>query len=79
MNRINKSTSTHSSSIHHQRANGHAIKTDLGEKMQETLNGVKTKASETQATVVSYVKKNPGKSLGIAVLAGVVMGVLLRR
>lgn len=47
--------------------------------MSESLENAKLKSSVLQNNVREYVNEKPLKSLGIAVLTGIVLGYLLRK
>ncbi len=44
-----------------------------------SLKGAKEKSAEIQENVVSYVKSNPVKSVGIAALVGFVAALIIRK
>lgn len=46
------------------------------QKGREIFDEVAKESKQGVSTARQYVKKNPGKSLGIAVLAGVILGAL---
>ncbi|HTV49403.1 MAG TPA: hypothetical protein VMG59_13275 [Phycisphaerae bacterium] len=59
-----------------------SVATDLkktGAKwVQEKGQTIKTKAETANVTLISYVRKNPYKSLAIAAAAGLVLGFMVR-
>lgn len=54
-----------------------SVKERAGEVLSGSINGAKEKTAEVQETVSEYVNEKPIKSLGIAVLAGLVIGYFL--
>ena len=55
------------------------LKDKAGEMYHDSLNTVKEKSSEVKDTIATYTEENPVKSLGIALLAGVIIGFLIRK
>jgi len=49
------------------------------EKAGEVYNDFKDQTSDFQVTALNYVKANPAKSVGYAVLAGFLTAILLRK
>ncbi len=47
--------------------------------MKEKFAGVKEKSADFQENIVTYVQENPVKTIGFAVLAGVLLSQLLRK
>lgn len=56
---------------------------DMGGRAEElfmqSLRDAKNKTHDIQENVVSYVKEHPVKSVGFAVLAGIVLSILLKK
>lgn len=50
-----------------------------GEIINESLDSVKEKSELLQENLAQYTSERPIKSLGIALIAGVALGFLLRR
>lgn len=50
-----------------------------GEMFSESLEGVKDRSLQMRDGIVDYTSEKPFKSLGIALLAGVAIGWLLRK
>ncbi|MFZ2314781.1 MAG: DUF883 C-terminal domain-containing protein [Gammaproteobacteria bacterium] len=46
---------------------------------EHSLKGAKEKGAELQENVVTYVKENPVKSVGIAMLAGFIAALVMRK
>ncbi|MDR3492292.1 MAG: CsbD family protein [Gammaproteobacteria bacterium] len=59
--------------------NAHYIRDTAEKFMHDSVNEIKERSTELQENVVSYVKENPVKSIGIALLAGAVAAVLLKK
>ncbi len=59
--------------------NAHHIKETAEKFMHESVKEIKDRSSELQENVVTYVKENPVKSVGFALLAGIVAAVLLKK
>lgn len=55
------------------------VKDKANELLTQSLKDVKTKSTDLQENVVTYVTANPVKSIGIALLTGVVAALLLRK
>ncbi len=55
------------------------LKDKAGNKIEETIEDVRKKSAEAQSAVIDYVKENPVQALGLAALAGIVIGVVLRK
>lgn len=49
------------------------------DSINQSFENVKTKSHDLQDNMANYAKEKPLKSLGIALLAGVVIGFLLHR
>ncbi|MDR3477395.1 MAG: hypothetical protein P4M14_05120 [Gammaproteobacteria bacterium] len=47
--------------------------------LQSSLDGINERTADIQDNVVSYVKTNPVKSVGIAIFAGLILSKLLRK
>lgn len=47
--------------------------------LESSLKGAKEKGAELQENVVTYVKENPVKSVGIAMLAGFIAALVMRK
>ena len=52
---------------------------DAQNKASDLLNQAQEKTSKIQESVVLYVKDNPVKALGIALLAGFITAILVRK
>jgi uncharacterized protein YjbJ (UPF0337 family)/ElaB/YqjD/DUF883 family membrane-anchored ribosome-binding protein len=53
---------------------------DSAEKMMNTsFKEIKDKSTDLQENVVTYVKENPVKSIGFAVIAGILAATLLKK
>lgn len=50
-----------------------------GEALNHSLLNVKEKSADLKDSVGDYIQKRPFKSTGIAMLAGIVIGILLNR
>jgi len=50
---------------------------DIGERGKEAMDGLKEKAAAAKENVDGYIRKNPEKSVLIAVGVGAVVGALL--
>lgn len=55
------------------------VRGKAGDFVSHSLDGVKAKTARVQNNVAHYTAKKPFKSLGIALLAGTIIGFLLRR
>jgi ElaB/YqjD/DUF883 family membrane-anchored ribosome-binding protein len=47
--------------------------------LQTSLDGINERTADIQDNVASYVKTNPVKSVGIAIIAGLILSKLLRK
>jgi len=52
---------------------------DAKDMASDAVDAAKSKASDLSGSIVSYIKKNPYRAVGIAAGAGLVLGFLLRR
>lgn len=50
-----------------------------GEMLRQSVSGAKKKAIKLQNNVANYTSKKPLKTLGIAMLTGVVLGYFLKK
>lgn len=55
------------------------IKAVLSETTYDVFGNIKDKSEAAQESIASYVYKKPVKSLGLAVLSGIIIGILFRR
>jgi ElaB/YqjD/DUF883 family membrane-anchored ribosome-binding protein len=55
------------------------VKDKANELLAKSLKEAKARQLEAQDTVVSYVTENPVKAVGIALLAGLILGQIFRR
>ncbi|HVV68856.1 MAG TPA: hypothetical protein VHE99_07495 [Gammaproteobacteria bacterium] len=58
---------------------GQILKNEAGESIDQAVVEVKKRSAQVQHAVTDYVHDNPMKSLGWAVLGGVLLGFLLRK
>jgi len=52
---------------------------DAKDMASTAVDAAKSKASDVSSSVVSYIKKNPYRSVAIAAGAGLVLGFMMRR
>ena len=50
-----------------------------GEILSESVDGIKEQSTFVKDSVANYTSERPFKSLGIAVLVGLTLGILIRR
>lgn len=55
------------------------LKGRAGEMITDSMSSVKNQTAEARDNVADYTAKKPFKALGIALLAGIAIGYLLRR
>jgi ElaB/YqjD/DUF883 family membrane-anchored ribosome-binding protein len=55
------------------------VKDKANELLAQSLKDVKTKSTDIQENIVTYVTANPVKAIGLALLAGVIASQLLRK
>lgn len=55
------------------------VKGKATEILNESVENVKQKSEDLQGTVADYVAEKPFKSLGIAILSGIIIGYLLHK
>ena len=58
---------------------GQNLKDDAQDKVECMVHGMKNCSCEARDALESYVKTNPMKSLGFAMLGGVLLGMLFGR
>jgi ElaB/YqjD/DUF883 family membrane-anchored ribosome-binding protein len=57
----------------------HDARSRAEELLSSSLSDVKEKTADIQENVVTYVRENPVKAIGFAVLAGAIVAQLLRK
>lgn len=57
----------------------HDARDRAGEFLNTSLHDMKHKSEEIQENVITYVKAHPVKSVGFAVLTGLIAAILLRK
>lgn len=55
------------------------VKGRTGEIMSESIQALKDKSNETRDSIGEYVQNKPFKSLGIALVAGLFLGLYMRK
>lgn len=55
------------------------VKGKAGQMITDSYEDLKTRSTDMQENVADYVAGKPFKSLGVALLSGVVIGFLLRK
>jgi ElaB/YqjD/DUF883 family membrane-anchored ribosome-binding protein len=57
----------------------HDAREHAGELFHHSLSDMKDRSEALQDNVVSYVKSNPAKAFGFAVIAGLITALILRK
>ena len=58
---------------------GHTLRHEAQEKVSHVMDEVKHRSSDAKVFVTDYVREHPMKSVGWALLAGTILGFMLRR